>query len=158
MKGWMGAGLVAGIAAGLLLAGTMGSSVAQMKGDPIKERVGLMKSISKANKVLGACAKKSKCDKMAVSAAAKTISASADKFVMLFPKGTSSADMKGKTRAKADIWAKWSDFEKANAALKAAADKVASAGDAAAMKAAAGGMGKACGGCHKPFRGPKPKG
>ena len=158
MKGWMGAGLVAGIAAGLLLAGTMNASVAQMKGDPVKERVALMKEISNANKTLGAYAKSGKGSMKNVKAAAQKISANAVKFVALFPKGTDNKAMEGKTRAKPEIWAKWAEFEKHGMGLKAAADKVASANDDAAMKAAAAAMGKSCGGCHKAFRGPKPKG
>jgi cytochrome c556 len=156
MKGWMSAGLVAGIAAGIMLAGAMSPSVAQMKGDPIKERVALMKSISKANKTVTGYGKSGKGEPAAVKAAAAQVAADAMKFAMLFPKGTSSDDMKGKTRAKPDIWAKWGDFEKANMALVNAAKKVASA-DMGGLKAAAADVSKACGGCHKPFRGPKPK-
>ncbi|MPY72226.1 MAG: hypothetical protein GEU92_19375 [Alphaproteobacteria bacterium] len=158
MKGWMGAGLLTGIAAGLVLAGAMNVSVAQMKGDPIEQRVALMKDISKANKAITAYGKTGKGKPEAVKAAAKKVSANAAKFVTLFPTGTSNAEMKGKTRAKPEIWAKRAEFEKAGAALKAAADKVAMAGDDEALKTAAADVSKACGSCHKAFRGPKPKG
>ena len=77
-----------------------------------------------------------------------------------FVKGTSLKDGVGKTRAKPAIWVKWADFEAASGKLKAAGANLATAaagGDAAAIKMAAGAIGKSCGGCHKPFRGPKPK-
>lgn len=158
MKGWMGAGLLTGIAAGLVLAGAMNVSVAQMKNDPIKERVALMEEISKANKVITAYGKAGKGKPEAVRAAAKKVSGHAVKVVTLFPAGTSSDEMKGKTRAKKEIWTKRAEFEKAAAALKTAADKVAMAGDEKALKTAAADVSKTCGGCHKAFRGPKPKG
>jgi cytochrome c556 len=158
MKGWMGAGLLTGIAAGLMLAGAMNVSVAQMKDDPIKQRVALMKDISKENKAVTAYGKTGKGKPEAVRAAAKKISANATKLAMLFPKGTSSAEMKDKTRAKPEIWTKRAEFEKNLANLKASADKVAMASDEKALKTAAADVSKACGSCHKAFRGPKPKG
>ena len=47
------------------------------------------------------------------------------------------------------------DFNKALSAFQAASAKLleaANSGDKAAVGAALGGVGKACGGCHKPFR------
>lgn len=158
MKGWMGAGLLGGIAAGLMLAGAVNVSVAQMTGDPIKQRVALMEEISKANKVVTAYGKAGKGNPAAVREAAKKVSDHAVEVMTLFPAGTSSDEMAGKTRAKPEIWAKRAEFEKAGAALKTAADKVVMAGDEKALKAAAADVSGTCGGCHKAFRGPKPKG
>ena len=69
-------------------------------------------------------------------------------------KGTDNVAMKGKTRAKADIWAAGSKVGEASKAWKAAANNIAKvAGNGLdALKPAVGALGKACGGCHKPFR------
>jgi len=72
----------------------------------------------------------------------------------LFVPGTSKADRPGKTRALADIWADKAKLEQAYDNLRAAIGGVASeAGNGQpALAAAVGELGKACGGCHKPFR------
>ena len=69
----------------------------------------------------------------------------------LFPAGSGTGD----TAALAAIWEKPAEFKQvlqtladATANLKAAAGS----GDMAKIGAAAGGVGKACGGCHKVFR------
>jgi cytochrome c556 len=72
----------------------------------------------------------------------------------LFLPGTSKADRPGKTVAKAEIWQDRARFETAFDDMQAA---VAALGDVAgdgqpALAAAVGNLGKACGGCHKPFR------
>ncbi|WP_341703449.1 cytochrome c [Ferrovibrio sp.] len=87
----------------------------------------------------------------AVVAPAEAIAAWAAKIPAHFPKGSDQGD----TKAKADIWAKWSDFEKAAKANEEAAVKLvaaAKAGDMDAVKAGFGAVGASCGGCHKPFR------
>jgi len=64
----------------------------------------------------------------------------------------------GPTDAKPEIWQKADEFKKAGDALAAAADELEDAaddGDPAAIQAAFKELGKACGGCHKPFRKPK---
>lgn len=72
----------------------------------------------------------------------------------IFPPGSGD----GETRAKAEIWQKWADFEKGLKAFQDATGKLveaADSGDMAAVGAAMGNLGEACGGCHKPFRKPK---
>ena len=69
----------------------------------------------------------------------------------IFPAGTGDGD----TGALPSIWQDWAKFEAAASALQSAAAKLADAagsGDMAAIGAAAGAVGKACGGCHEPFR------
>ncbi len=69
----------------------------------------------------------------------------------LFPKGTDVGD----TRAKPEIWQNWAKFETAVETLKTATAelvRVAEGGDLAAIGAQLQNVGKACGGCHKPFR------
>lgn len=75
-------------------------------------------------------------------------------FPALFLPGTSMVDRPGKTCALAAISVDTAKFEQAFKDFGAA---IAVLGDAAskgqpALAAAVGGMGKACGGCHKPFR------
>jgi cytochrome c556 len=64
----------------------------------------------------------------------------------------------GATDAKPEIWQKPDEFKDAIAALEDAADQledVADTGDHETVTAAYKELGKACGGCHKPFRKPK---
>ena len=64
----------------------------------------------------------------------------------------------GKTDAKPDVWKDWDKFVAAAEKLgqeSAKLAKVASSGDMAAIGAQRKALGKACGGCHKPFRKPK---
>ncbi|MDP7641941.1 MAG: cytochrome c, partial [Alphaproteobacteria bacterium] len=61
----------------------------------------------------------------------------------------------GDTDALPSIWQDWAKFEAAAKTLQTAAANLADAagsGDMAAIGAAAGAVGKACGGCHEPFR------
>ena len=75
-------------------------------------------------------------------------------YTGLFLDGTSKADRPGKTRAKAEIWQDRAKFEQAFANVQAAVAALAEvAGDGQpALADAVGGLGKACGGCHKSFR------
>ncbi len=160
MSGWLKHGLMAGLAAGFLFVGTAYVPPADAAGDVIKQRRALMKSNSKASKVFKAFVKKGKGSAADVAKAANQLVSNAGRIPGLFTKGTSLRDAPGKTRAKPAIWVKRSDFEAAAAKLKSAGGKlatVAASGDTAAIKVAAGAMGKACGSCHKQFRGPKPK-
>ena len=64
----------------------------------------------------------------------------------------------GATDAKPEIWADWAKFEEAIAGFEEAARNLASAAngsDPSAVGPAMRGLGKSCGGCHKPFRKPK---
>lgn len=72
----------------------------------------------------------------------------------LFPKGTSTEDMPGKTAALPAIWEKPDEFQKAYEALRTAVDHVAAvAGEGKdAMTPAVKELGKSCGDCHHTFR------
>jgi cytochrome c556 len=86
-----------------------------------------------------------------------TALAFAESIPSRFPKGTGIGDPGvTKTRALQDIWAKPAEFKAAADALVAAL-KVArdAAGDKTKLDAALAAVGKSCGGCHKPFRGPE---
>jgi cytochrome c556 len=86
-----------------------------------------------------------------IAANARAISDNAAMMTDIFPQESGE----GNTRALPSIWQDWPKFEAAAMALKTAADDLASAsrtGDMATIGAAAGAVGKACGGCHEPFR------
>ena len=72
----------------------------------------------------------------------------------LWPQGTDSTAMPGKTRAKAEAWTTWPKIaENQKAFATAAADLAAAAGQGLdALRPAVGAVGKTCGGCHKPYR------
>ena len=160
MVEWVKRGLMAALAMGILVGCTLDKEMAQSPGKVIKERQALMKSNSKNFKVIKGFVKKGKGSAADVRKAAMVLASNAARIPGLFVKGTSLKDGVGQTRAKPAIWVMWADFEAASAKLKAAGAnlaKVAAGGDAAAIKVAAGAIGKSCGGCHKPFRGPRPK-
>ncbi len=160
MVEWVKRGLMAALAMGILVGCTQDREMAQSPGKVIKERRALMKSNSKSFKVIKAFVKKGTGSAGDVQKAAVTVAWNAAQIPGLFVKGTSLKDGVGQTRAKPAIWVKWSDFEAAAGKLKKASAnlaRVAAGGNAGAIKAAAGAIGKSCGGCHKPFRGPKPK-
>ncbi len=160
MVEWVKRGLMAALAMGILVGCTQDTAMAPSSGKVIKERQALMQSNNKSFKVIKAFAKSGKGSAGAVRDAAVTLTWNAGKIPGLFVKGTSLKDGVGQTRAKPEIWVNWADFEAAGGKLKAAVanlGKVAAVGDVAAIKVAAGASGKSCGGCHKPFRGPKPK-
>ena len=76
----------------------------------------------------------------------------------LFPEGSLNAQV---SRAKPEIWQKWSQFEGNAKTLEAKATQLAATartGNAQAAGAAAGDIGRnTCNGCHDAFRGPEIK-
>jgi cytochrome c556 len=80
-----------------------------------------------------------------------------ESIVSRFPKGTGIGDTGvTKTRALQDIWTKAADFKAAADSMTAALKGIdAVLGDKAKTDAAFAEIGKSCGGCHKPFRGPE---
>lgn len=89
----------------------------------------------------------------AVVQAATTLVGTAQKIPSVFPEGTGPD--KGKTDALPVIWEKWADFQTAAKNLETASGRaleLARAGDEAGFKAHFPNIGRACGGCHEPFR------
>ena len=133
-----------------------GTAVAQM--DPIKDRQALMKTQGGGMGQLGKYAKgEEPYDAAKAVAAATVVHGTAGKIVALFPAGTQMGGGKGETWAKAEIW---TDNAKFVAAAKALEDQAAKLVQVAgtgkdAMAAQMAEVGKACGGCHQPFRAPK---
>ncbi len=94
-------------------------------------------------------------DAAAASAAASNLAAlSALNGMAMWPQGTDSTAMPGKTRAKVEAWTTWPKIGEASDALKkSSADLALVAGDGLdALRGGIGAVGKSCGGCHKPFR------
>lgn len=152
---------MAGIAVSLAATGMTAVALAQDGIAAIKERQTAMRTVSKANVAIRNFLEKGEGSSDSVAAAATQIAAVADRIPGLFPKGTDEAGgAAAKSRAKAEIWTNRAAFEKTAASLKASATalaEVAKSGDKDKIKVAFATMGKNCGGCHKPFRGPERK-
>ena len=85
----------------------------------------------------------------------KTIQDNMNKVIEFFPRGSLAKD----SRAKPEIWARWSEFTKHPANVTKAAQELAAAakaGDAALVEDKFKALGEACKGCHADFRAPKP--
>jgi cytochrome c556 len=85
----------------------------------------------------------------------KAIQENMNKVPELFPRGSLARD----SRAKPEIWAKWSEFTKHPANVTKAAQELAAAakaGDAVLVEDKFKALGEACKGCHADFRAPKP--
>ncbi len=125
----------------------------------IKARKALMQIYSFNLGGLGAMAKgEAKYDAKLASALAGSLENAAKANVgAMWPQGSDSTAMPGKTRALLKAWETYPESKTKQEALQSAAGnlvKVAGNG-VEALKAAVGEVGKSCGGCHKPFRAPK---
>jgi cytochrome c556 len=93
----------------------------------------------------------------AVAVNAETMALTATQIPALFPQGS----LTDKSKAKPEIWEKWSEFEAAAKNMSAQAEKLRDAArskDQAATEAVAKDFGRqACGTCHQPFRVPPPQ-
>jgi len=130
-------------------------------GEAVKARQALMKGYGAQMGVLGGMAQ-GKIDydaaKASEAAAALLALVQSDQSGM-WPEGSDNFELGADvTRAVPAIWenlpdvgAKASDLAAAAAAMNAAAGT-----DLAALQGAIGGVGRACGACHQPYRAPKP--
>jgi cytochrome c556 len=133
-------------------------AAAESPADIIKARQEKFKDLGKQAKALVDQLKAGALDKAAASDEAKKIAEYAHDLPSWFPKGT-GPDSGVKTLAKPEIWTKPDDFKAAAEKFQTEADKlveVAATGDIAAVGGQFQATGKACGGCHKPFRTPPP--
>ena len=149
------------LAKGILFAGGLAlttaaiSPVADASEADIKYRQAVMKALGGHMGSIAGIAKGEVGHTKHMFGHASAINAIAAMTSDIFPKGSGGEN----TRAKDEIWQKWSEFEKGISAFQAASAKLleaANSGDKGAVGAALGGVGKSCGGCHKPFRS-KPK-
>lgn len=115
----------------------------------MKEQGALMRSISE----------KSKAGQIqAIAADADKLEDTAKRITKLFPEGSVNPST---SRAKPEIWQKWSEFEGNAKALRTKAGELettAKTGNAQATQTAIADLGKTtCGACHTAFRGPEIK-
>ena len=134
-----------------LSAGLHGASAAEDAANVIKYRKQVMTANAAHITAIFSVVKGETSYSGHIAAHARAIAAGAAMIPDIFPEGSDT----GNTAAKPEIWQDWAKFEAAARALDAAAVKLADAaegGDMAAIGARAGDVGKACGGCHEPFR------
>ena len=150
----------ASVVVGSLVALLLGIAVsqAQMKvgsGDVVADRQRLMKLNGANAKDLTDKVKAGQIEAMAVNA--ETIAINAQHIPTLFPKGS----LTDKSKAKAEIWDKWSEFEAAAKNLETKAVELrdaARAKDQPKVEALMKDFGRqGCGTCHQPFRVPPPQ-
>ena len=95
-------------------------------------------------------------DQATAIAKAQELLALSDKLAGLWPTGTSSKDMPGKSNAKPEIWTEMDKFQALYASQKSGEQKLLAAiqkGDKAAVQAAATDIGKnSCSACHGAYR------
>jgi cytochrome c556 len=145
------------VAAGLaaLLLGVVASQ-AQMKigsGDVVADRQRLMKLNGASWKDVQDKVKAGQIEAVAVNA--ETMALNAEHIPTLFPKGS----LTDKSKAKPEIWDKFSEFEAAAKNLETKSGELrdaARAKDQAKVEALVKDFGRqACGTCHQPFRQPQ---
>jgi cytochrome c556 len=94
----------------------------------------------------------------AIAADADTLESTSTKITKLFPEGSVNANT---SRAKPEIWQKWSEFEGNAKSLHTKAGQLkatAKTGNAQATQQMVAELGKTtCGACHTAFRGPEIK-
>lgn len=124
--------------------------------EAIKERQALMKEQGAAMKSIQDKAKAGQIQ--AIAPDAEKLAKTAKQIPALFPKDSLDPNT---SRAKPEIWQKWSEFEGHTKNLEVRATKLAEVsrtGNAEATNAAITDVGKpTCGACHTTFRGPEIK-
>ncbi len=149
-KGWL-ALVVCGVL--VMAIGTIAAAQSSMKSaNPVADRQRLMKLIGASWADIQAKVKAGNVEAAAVNA--ETIAVSASHIGPLFPAGSLS----DQSKAKPEIWQKWSEFEAAAKNAETLAEQLrdaARAKDQARVEAMVKEFGaKACGACHTPFRQP----
>ena len=95
-------------------------------------------------------------DQATAVAKAQELLVLSDKLAALWPAGTSSKDMPGKSNAKPEVWQQMDKFQALYASQKSGEQKLLTAiqkGDKAAVQAAVGDIGKgSCSACHGAYR------
>lgn len=119
-----------------------------------QHRNAVMKGIGGHMQALGAVAKGEAEPDAGTIVHARGLNAASQAVKLLFVQEGISE----KSRSKPEIWSDWAGFSKAAddfAMATAAVVPAAESGDPAAIGAALGEVGKTCGGCHQPYRGPE---
>jgi cytochrome c556 len=132
-----------------------GAALAQNAGEAIQKRQDAMKGNGGAMRVLTPMARGDQpWNQAAAIQALETLSRNGSGVAALFPQGSGAATGI-KTAALPAIWEKWADFQNAAKAQADAANNLltlARANDEAGFKSGFAAVGRACGGCHEPFR------
>ncbi len=139
---------------GLIFATAGQAFAAEEPQNVIKYRQAVMKAIGGHTGAIAGVVKGEVSFTGDVAAHARGIQEMSKLVSKLFPKGTDNK-MQEKTRALPAIWEDRAKFDAAVKAFQAASAnlvRVAEAGDPAAFGGGLQELGKACGGCHKPFR------
>jgi cytochrome c556 len=147
-------------AAGLALVITIGAgaavSLAQDKDAIVKERQATMKEEGPNLRAILDYANDKGTDQATALAKAKELLVASDKLPGLFPAGTSSKEMPGKSNAKPEIWQELDKFKALYATQKSGEQDLLAAiqkGDKAAVQAAVTNIGKtSCSACHGAYR------
>jgi cytochrome c556 len=152
------AGIVLGVLAAVTIVGCarmsemMGGKPRVGSGDVIGDRQRLMKLQGASLTDIRDKIRAGNIEAVAVNA--DTILLTATHIPALFPQGS----LGEKSRAKPEIWQKWSEFEEAATSVQVTAEKLreaARAKDAEATQAGFRQLGDACDACHTPFRVPR---
>jgi cytochrome c556 len=128
---------------------------AQDKAAAVGERQATMKLEGPALKAILDYAGDKGTDQATAVAKAQELLAIADKLAGLWPAGTSSKDMPGKSNAKPEIWTEMDKFRALYANQKSDDQTLLAAiqkGDKAAVQAAVTNIGKNCSTCHGTYR------
>lgn len=146
--GSLTAGLLAGCATG-------DKKMAMGSGDIVADRQRIMKLNGASWADAQAKIKAGNFEAVAVNA--ETMALNAEHIPMLFPKGS----LTDKSKAKPEIWDRWSEFTAAAKTMQTESEKLRDAARAknqAQVEAIAKDFGRnACGTCHTPFRVPPPR-
>jgi cytochrome c556 len=146
----------AGIALVTIVAVGAAVSWAQDKEAAVSARQAAMKQEGPDIRAILAYAGDKGTDQATAIAKAQELLALSDKLAGLWPAGTSSKDMPGKSNAKPEVWQEMDKFQALYAAQKSGEQKLLAAiqkGDKAAVQAAAGDIGKSsCSACHGAYR------
>ena len=145
----------AGIALVTVVGIGAGVSWAQDKEAAVSTRQVTMKQEGPALKAILDYAGDKGTDQATAIAKAQELLALSDKLAALWPAGTSSKDMPGKSNAKPEIWTDMDKFQALYASQKSGEQKLLAAiqkGDKAAVQAAVTDVGKNCSSCHGTYR------
>lgn len=128
---------------------------AQDKAAAVSERQATMKLEGPALRAILDYAGDKGTDQATAVAKAQELLALADKLAGLWPAGTSSKDLPGKSNAKPEIWTEMDKFRALYANQKSGDQALLAAiqkGDKAAVQAAVTNIGKNCSTCHGTYR------
>jgi cytochrome c556 len=144
------------VALGTVIAAGTVTTMAQDKEAAVKARQQTMDQEGPAIRTILGYVNDQGTDQATAIAKANELIAAGDKIAGLWPAGTSSKDMPGKTNAKPEIWEQLEKFKGLYASVKSNEEKLLAAlqkGDKAAAQAAIGDIGKnGCSACHGQFR------